>query len=473
MDDPIPSASQVQFVYSDNTLSIETDQTAISIFESWLCTCPSIYPEDSEFRNLAVLTKLDVGIVKSWFVRKLRARRMDDSMFETWLGSYPSAYPGEEEFRNLAALTRLSLDTVRLWFAQKLRCKAATAQLVNEPSATGYSGIEAGSSPRSISPTANAVQQPSILQMAALWVREEREPKCIASLDQTVLLRDDNKPFQCTRKCGKKFRDRDDWRKHEEVNWPQEGWVCDLPATVIVAGIQICTHCGVPHPEMDHFQTHKKSICNNKTFTTRGRLHHRKQHFLQHFDNVHPHVPYDDYLRNSHFLVDSNFPRRCGFCRYMFLHWKDRIDHIGAHFHDEAKDMTQWNDRPEADNRSGDHGDDKGDDDDENPDDASDSSDDDSDDSPPRSAPKRLNQAKSSRSRGQSGTTATGSRRRMLRSDLSMFDRAFKAQFSIPSGEQRSWKRFLLRKSPSLRDTVAGDGWTLLHVSFTRLISLK
>jgi hypothetical protein len=137
-----PPASRVQLVYSDNLLDMEIDPIAISIFESWLSTCPSIYPEDSESRNLAALTKLEVGIVKSWFARKLRARRIDDSIFETWLCSYPSTYPGDEEFRSLADLTRLSLDTARLWFAQKLRCKMSTSQLNNESSATGYSGNE-------------------------------------------------------------------------------------------------------------------------------------------------------------------------------------------------------------------------------------------------------------------------------------------------------------------------------------------
>jgi hypothetical protein len=287
-------------------------------------------------------------------------------------------------------------------------------------------------------------------------------------------LRDDNKPFQCTRKCGKKFRDRDDWRKHEEVNWPQEGWICDLPATAIVAGIQICTHCGVPNPQMDHFQIHKKSICNNKAFAARGRLHHRKQHFLQHFDNVYPHVPCDDYVRNSHFSVESKFPRWCGFCRHWFAHWKDRVEHIGAHFHDEAKDMTEWNDRPETDDQSGHPGNNRRDDKDEqDPDYASDSTDDDSGDSPPRSAPKRRNQSEAPRSNAQSGTTLTGSRRHMLRFSLSSCRKPSEVAVSTPSRDQKTLERSLLQESHS-SDTVTGnelDRWTPFRVSFKISIS--
>jgi hypothetical protein len=241
----------------------------------------------------------------------------------------------------------------------------------------------------------------------------------------------------------------------------------------MVAGIQICTHCGVPNPEMNHFQTHKKSVCNNKTFAKRGRLHHRKQHFLQHFDNVHPHVPCDDYLRNSHFLVDSNFPRRCGFCRHRFVHWKNRIDHIGGHFHDDAKDMTEWNDYSEEDSRGSDQGNDRDDDDDGSPDDDSDSSDDDSNDFPPRSALKRRNKAKPSRPRGQSGTSATSSRNRMLQFGVSLLNGSLEVQFSAPSEDYRTLDRSLLHKSVSPSDKAAGNGWTLLRVSFLISISLN
>lgn len=448
LDAPAPLPNQAPVVYPVSTLNEAPEQTAIAIFESWLSTCPSVYPEDSEFDSLAALTKLDTVVVKSWFAKQLRARQMDNSMFETWLYSYPFAYPGDEEFRNLAALTRLSLDTVRQWFVQKLRFKGSGIHHNNASAAiTNFGLIDQPLHCKP--PTVNIIQQPSLLQRAASWVRVERGPKCKASPDQSVLLRDDNKSYQCTQKCGKKFRDRDDWRKHEERNWPQEGWICDLSATATVAGIQICTHCGVPNPNMDHFQTHKKSICNNKGFAARGRLHHRKQHFLQHFDNVHPHVPGEDFVRNSHFLVKSNFPRRCGFCQHRFIHWKNRVEHIGAHFHDDAKDMREWRDHLETEDQSADQGKDRrnDDDDDDSNDDASDSSDDDSDGAPPPSRPKRRNHTKSSRSQGRPETTALAPNNINQQRGMLIFDNSFEQWSTNPSGERKNFKRHLLQDS--------------------------
>jgi hypothetical protein len=469
MDGPVPLLNQAPVVYPVSTQNEAPEQKAIAIFECWLSTCPSVYPENSEFDNLAALTKLDAVVVKSWFAKQLRVRHMDDSMFETWLCSYPSAYPGDEEFRNLASLTRLSLDTVREWFAQKLRFKGSGIHHNNASPAVSNSGILIDPPLHCNTSTVNITQQSSLLQRAASWVRQERDPKCKASPDQSLLLRDDNKPYQCTRKCGKKFRDRDDWRKHEERNWPQEGWVCDLSATATVAGIQICTHCGVPNPTMDHFQTHKKSICNNKAFAARGRLHHRKQHFLQHFDNVHPHVPGEDFVRNSHFWVDGNFPRRCGFCQHRFIHWKNRVEHIGAHFHDHAKDMTEWRDHLETEDHSTDEGEGRRkDDNDDSNDDASDSSDDDSDGAPPPSRPKRRNCTKSSRPPGRPKTTALEPNNINQQRGNLMFDKSFGNRFTNPSGERKNFKRHLLQDSGFRSRGEAAkrvEEWTSFQVS--------
>jgi hypothetical protein len=222
---------------------------------------------------------------------------------------------------------------------------------------------------------------------------------------------------------------------------------------------------------MDHFQTHKKSICNNKGFAARGRLHHRKQHFLQHFDNVHPHVPGDDFVRNSHFLVNSNFPRRCGFCQHRFIHWKNRVEHIGAHFHDDAKDMTEWRDHLETEDQSADQGKDRGnDDDDDSNDDAADSSDDNSDGAPPPSRPKRRNCTKSSRPQGRPETTASSLDPNNINQQLGMlmFDKPFEHRFPNPSRERKNFKRHLLQDSgfhSRGEATKRVEEWTSFQVS--------
>jgi hypothetical protein len=76
LDAPVPPPNQAPVVYHVSTLNEAPEQKAIAIFESWLSTCPSVYPENSEFDSLAALTKLDAVVVKSWFAKRLRARNM-------------------------------------------------------------------------------------------------------------------------------------------------------------------------------------------------------------------------------------------------------------------------------------------------------------------------------------------------------------------------------------------------------------
>jgi serine/threonine protein kinase len=339
------------------------------------------------------------------------------SVFENWLLNYPSIpIPSEAHFGALAVLTGLRVETVKMWFGQKLRqgrmgdsSASAASQTMNSLSIQdrGLSQIH--------TPKPELLLQQSILRRAALWVRDEKGIRCSAVLDLTVLLRDDDRPYQCTLKCGQTFDRKDDWRKHEEINYPQEGWLCDVKAVLIQASAPICTFCGVRNPGRNHMQQKhpRKTPCHEKLLTDQGRLSYRKDKFRQHFTNTHPKLEWDDHHERSHFVVKSKFPRGCGFCAHRFIDWQDRIKHIGDHFASctEARDMTQWqepheedeadvqdqddNDDDENQDENQDQHGDKGRRDDRGPDkdDAmSDSSFDDSDDHPPESAPAQRGQ---------------------------------------------------------------------------------
>jgi hypothetical protein len=167
--------------------------------------------------------------------------------------------------------------------------------------------------------------------------------------------------------------------------------------------------------------------------------------------------------------VESNFPRWCGFCSHTFVHWKDRVEHIGIHFHEEGKDTTEWNDHMEGDHEMSNQEDDRHDDDDEDNDDASDSSDEDSDDSPPRSGPKRHDQSKAARPKGQRGITMTNSRNRMLQLHLAIFDTSVEAERLFTPTDRNSVKQPPRPRSLSPTDDLAGN----LRVSITTPISLN
>lgn len=330
---------------------------------------------------------------------------VEASFFEDWLSKFPDVYPGPDQFVLLAGLTQLRTETVQFWFNKRLRNgprSIAFANLPMKPSA-------ATEAPNPGIPQMNLIQQPSdqpvqqppdrtldkVKLEASNWVREHKAKKCRKRRNPKNFVRDPEKPYCCTLGCGTKFKDKDDWRKHEERNYPQGGWICDVGSIVQFDGRTLCAFCGILNPKTEH--DHGKALCSEKKVKARGRLHFRKQHFSQHFIRVHPGIPCDRYLENNHFTVKSKFPRRCGFCRYLSKHWRDRIEHIGGHFI-AGKDMSQWDfgvEDDEVDQAKGaDHENPDGDGGFSGkrykpPDDESDSSDDDSNDSPPKSAPKQ------------------------------------------------------------------------------------
>jgi hypothetical protein len=300
------------------------------------------------------------------------------AVFEGWLKNYPSIpVPSDAHFEALAILTGLGIEMVKTWFDQKLRRGRTPDLSATASSRTMSSKSSLGNSlGLSYSPRLQASSRNQILQEAALWVRDHKGVRCTAVDDSTLLARDDNRPFQCTFKCGRTFDRKDDWRKHEEINYPQEGWLCDVSSVEFRAGVPICTFCGVENPEMNHMQKHsRKTPCHDKHFKDLGRISYRKDKIRQHFKNAHPNLPYDEEDDSGHFLVESKFPRSCGFCSYRFVDWKDRINHIGDHFasHTGAQDMTQWRE-PFQDKHSKDD-----DDDDDYDDDYNDGDDDDQD----------------------------------------------------------------------------------------------
>jgi serine/threonine protein kinase len=83
---------------------------------------------------------------------------------------------------------------------------------------------------------------------------------------------------------------------------------------------------------------------------------YRKYHFAQHFRNIHPEMNAEDYDETSMVYSETEFPRKCGFCRHRFESRQERIDHIADHFK-QGKCMLDWRDE-DADSHSSEGGDD-------------------------------------------------------------------------------------------------------------------
>jgi serine/threonine protein kinase len=73
----------------------------------------------------------------------------------------------------------------------------------------------------------------------------------------------------------------------------------------------------------------------------------RKYHFAQHFRNIHPGVNIDTYEETSVVCSETEFPRKCGFCKHRFASRQERIDHIADHFK-QGKCMLDWNDSDDS-----------------------------------------------------------------------------------------------------------------------------
>ncbi len=139
--------------------------------------------------------------------------------------------------------------------------------------------------------------------------------RCTPTEDPELLGRDPRKIYQCTRKCGKRYGRKNDWKRNEEEGYPCKSWVCSLCTT---EGVEVVRPC------------------------------FRKYHFVQHFRNIHPEMNAEDFDETSTVYSETEFPRKCGFCRHRFESRQERIDHIADHFK-QGKCMLDWCDEEDTD----------------------------------------------------------------------------------------------------------------------------
>lgn len=144
--------------------------------------------------------------------------------------------------------------------------------------------------------------------------------------------------FQCTF-CADSFATKYDWQRHEKsLHLALDKWTCSPHGGVVnMDGTNRCVFCLAADPDIDHLESHNYSFCQEKM--PQERTFYRKDHLNQHLrlmHNVKYHASMDKW-RSSTTEVKS----RCGFCGTTFTTWKDRVDHLAAHFKNGA-DMSQW-----------------------------------------------------------------------------------------------------------------------------------
>lgn len=186
--------------------------------------------------------------------------------------------------------------------------------------------------------------------------RNRKIVKCRRTNKVELLERSEHERYQCHRKCGKRFRRKDNWRRHLLTNSPQDGWLCMVGALDVFTEHHPCKLCGLSGATAEHFKSKHPEYFN----TDRSKNQHqgcgklilsgRKDHFNEHFKSEHPTLSATHLEELSRFKIPYQGQWNCGFCPestpgfYSFDIW---FDHVANHFENDGKAVKYWADRPE------------------------------------------------------------------------------------------------------------------------------
>jgi hypothetical protein len=171
--------------------------------------------------------------------------------------------------------------------------------------------------------------------------RKERRRRRKASVPANTLAHSKAKaarPFQCTF-CTDSFPAKYDWQRHEKsMHLILDKWTCSPHGGAIEQnGIPLCVFCLAANPDAEHLETHNFISCQEKT--VQERTFYRKDHLNQHLRLMH-NAKFQSCMEQWQSSI-TEIKSRCGFCGSIFQTWKDRVDHLAAHFKNGAS-MAQW-----------------------------------------------------------------------------------------------------------------------------------
>ncbi|KGY15536.1 hypothetical protein PABG_11528 [Paracoccidioides brasiliensis Pb03] len=144
--------------------------------------------------------------------------------------------------------------------------------------------------------------------------------------------------FQCTF-CADSFTTKYDWQRHEKsLHLALDKWTCTPQGGAIsLNGAIVCAFCKGTNPDIDHLEAHNFIACQEKSI--HERTFYRKDHLTQHLRLMHS-VKFSSWMENWK-SATTEIKSRCGFCSSTFTTWKDRVEHLSAHFK-AGTDMSQW-----------------------------------------------------------------------------------------------------------------------------------
>jgi hypothetical protein len=144
--------------------------------------------------------------------------------------------------------------------------------------------------------------------------------------------------FQCTF-CTDSFATKYDWQRHEKsLHLALEKWTCAPHGGIVRENDKLlCAFCRQVDPDEDHLEAHNFSTCQEKSI--QERTFYRKDHLNQHLRLMH-NAKLGGWMDQWKSTI-SEIISRCGFCGITFYTWKDRVDHVAAHYKG-GNQISQW-----------------------------------------------------------------------------------------------------------------------------------
>ena len=286
----------------------------------WLSQNSGKILSEHEMSCLSILFGSSIEPIRKWFRRNVTVPVEDeDTGYQTMRDSERKRYPGcgtiaacslwlsqnsgkilsEHEMSCLSILFGSSIEPIRKWFRRNM-----TVPVGDED--TGYQTM--GDSENDI----------TSLYQGNRGCKRRATSIGVRAVTSIQVARNEARPYACTSRCSKCFKDKASWERHEEKNRVQRLWVCSLQG------------------------------CRNKEPKKRVWLN-RKEHYINHVSNHHPGLdttPRD--IDDCCIEMKSNFDKHCifRFCNQIFHSWKERINHIGDHLR-RPWHMSDWRDMDE------------------------------------------------------------------------------------------------------------------------------
>lgn len=180
-----------------------------------------------------------------------QGKPLDDIIKMHWL-----TINSDRHIDSLSQLTGESSDAIRSWFGQLLKqgmgsqdsayksqtglgqqrsfwTESFSTDIIQTSPQQALLQADENTTPEAqCSHDTTTVSQPTSLRGS--------KKRCTPTEDRSLLARDSNKIYQCTRKCGKRYGRKCDWKRNEEEGYPCKSWVCSLCKSDGVENVKPC-----------------------------------------------------------------------------------------------------------------------------------------------------------------------------------------------------------------------------------------